>query len=70
MLWGSRGRPCQCAAAVIPVLESLHRAEPNNEAYRAELVSAYRAAESAFIDSGMLRRSLANLSEDPAGGER
>jgi tetratricopeptide (TPR) repeat protein len=43
---------------VIPVLESLHRADPNNEAYRAELATGYRAAESALIDSGMLAEAL------------
>jgi hypothetical protein len=43
---------------VIPVLESLHRADPNNEAYRAAVVSIYRVAESAYIDSGMVGEAL------------
>ena len=58
VLWGEPRDAVAVCRRVIPVLESLHRADPKNEAYRAELVSAYRAAESAFIDSGMVGDAL------------
>jgi tetratricopeptide (TPR) repeat protein len=58
LLWGEPREALPICRRVIPVLESLHRADPKNEAYRAELVTAYRAAESAFIDSGLLSEAL------------
>jgi tetratricopeptide (TPR) repeat protein len=58
VLWGEPREALPICRRVMPVLESLHRADPKNEAYRAELVSAYRAAESAFIDSGLLAEAL------------
>ena len=64
VLWGEpAGSPCPFAADVIPILESLHRADASSEAYRVELVSAYRAAESALIDSGMLAEKALQTSQ-------
>jgi non-specific serine/threonine protein kinase/serine/threonine-protein kinase len=58
LLWGEPREALPICRRMIPVLESLHRADAKNEAYRAELVTAYRAAESAFIDSGLLAEGL------------
>ena len=58
VLWGEPGEALPICRRMIPVLEALHGAEPKNEAYRAELAAAYRAAESALIDSGSLTEGL------------
>jgi serine/threonine protein kinase len=57
------GEPQEAVALgrrVIPLLESLHAAEPKNETYRAELVNAYGAQQLALLGGGMLAEALQN----------
>ncbi len=58
VLWGEPREALPICRRVIAVLESLHRGDPRNEVYRAELATAYRAAESALLDSGLLAEGL------------
>jgi serine/threonine protein kinase len=58
LLWDEPREALPVCRRVIPVLESLHGAEPKNETYRGDLVNAYRVAENALIDSGMLPEGL------------
>jgi eukaryotic-like serine/threonine-protein kinase len=58
-LWEEPQEALPVCRRVLPVLEAQHRAEPNNEAYRAELVTVYRAAETVYVNSGMPQEGLA-----------
>src|SRR5579871_547761 len=58
VLWDEPQESLPLCRRVLPVLEALHRSEPNNEAYRTELVVTYRAAESAFVNSGLIEEGL------------
>jgi tetratricopeptide (TPR) repeat protein len=57
-LWGEPQEALPASRRVIPVMEAVHKAEPNNEAYRAALVTAYRAVETALLDSGAVEEGL------------
>ncbi len=59
VLWEEPREALPWCRRVVPVLEALHRSEPNNEAYRSELVTTYRAAEAAYVNSGLIEDGLA-----------
>ncbi len=73
VLWEEQQEALPVCRRLISALEALHRAEPNNDAYRAELVATYRSAEGAYINTGMLAEGLEisqKILQEEAGNRR
>ena len=58
LLWDEPRESLPICRRVLPVFELLHQGAPGNETYRADLVAAYRLAESTFLESGMMAEAL------------